>query len=288
MIPTLDRLYVPQFTPVTLGLEIHVNGVLSDPDGNVVTVTMKRESDNVTIFTRAATRAEVGKYEVTLSSAEAQTPGNFALNWQYDVATQDRFEETYILIGQAEPAYDDLPENMRAVVDQTWFRFEDLFDSPTGGPNLQTYFQTHFSRGSVAKLLRLAMGRLNTAAQPHQTYTLDGDGGASFPVDKWGPLLEQALYVEVLKHLVRSYVEQPDLIGGNVTRLSRRDYMDRWRMVLQDEMDLLKQQLDVFKISSMNLGRPAVLVSGGVYGRWGPTRYPGAMAARPAYWARYY
>lgn len=288
MVATLDRLYVPQFTPATLGLEIHVNGVLADPDGNAVTVTMKRESDNVTILNRAATRADVGKYQITLTSAEAQTVGNYMLNWAFVVGGQNRFEETYILIGQAEPAYDNLPENMRAVVDQTWFRFEDLFDSPTGGPNLQTYFQTHFSRGSIAKLLRIAMGRLNTAAQPHQTYTLDGDGGASFPVDKWGPLLEQALYVETIKHLVRSYVEQPDFMGGSVTRLSRRDYMDRWKIVLDDEKEQLKQQLDVFKISAMNLGRPAVLVSGGVYGRWGPTRYPGAMAARPAYWTRAY
>lgn len=288
MVATLDRLYVPQFTPATLGLEIHVNGVLADPDGNTVTVTMKRESDNVTILNRAATRADVGKYQITLTPAETQTVGNYALNWQFAVAAQSRFEETYILIGQAEPAYDNLPDNMRAVVDQTWFRFEDLFDSPTGGPNLQTYFQTHFSRGSIAKLLRIAMGRLNTAAQPHQTYTLDGDGGASFPVDKWGPLLEQALYVETIKHLVRSYVEQPDFMGGSVTRLSRRDYMDRWKIVLDDELEQLKQQLDVFKISAMNLGRPAVLVSGGVYGRYGPTRYPGAMAARPAYWTRAY
>lgn len=287
MLETTDRKYVSQFSPEILGLKVHVQGVLADPDGNAVTVTMTRESDAVVVFQRAATRAAVGAYEVTLSAAEAQTPGNHTLRWSFLIGGQSQFEDTYIEIGRAEPAYDNLAENMRLVVDGAWMRFEDLFDSPFGGPNLQTYFQTKFDRGSVAKLLRVAVGRLNTAAQPHQSYTLDGDGGAAFPTAQWGALLEQALYVEVIKHLRRSYVEQPSLEGSTVTRLNRRDYMDRWGMILVDEEALLKEQMDTFKIASMGLGRPHVMVSGGVFGRWGPTRYANT-AARPNTWYRYF
>jgi hypothetical protein len=54
-----------------------------------------------------------------------------------------------------------------------------------------------------------------------------------------------------------------------------------------DEEELVKQQLQHFKIASMGLGRPAVLISGGVYGRFGPTRMAGSIAARPRYWTRF-
>jgi hypothetical protein len=175
---------------------------------------------------------------------------------------------------------------MKSIVDDTWIKFADLFDSPEGGPNLQTYYQTHFSRNRIAQLLKTAVGLLNTTAQPFQSYSIDVPG--QFPIQQWGPLLGQALYVEVLKHLIRSYVEQPAFVGGSVTRLDRRDYMDRWQSVLDEERKQLKSQLDIFKISNMGLGKPKVLVSGGVYGRYGPTRFAGSVAARPRYWSRFY
>jgi hypothetical protein len=55
-----------------------------------------------------------------------------------------------------------------------------------------------------------------------------------------------------------------------------------------EEEEAAKAQLQVFKIASMGLGRPAILISGGVYGRYGPTRMAGSVAARPRYWTRFY
>ena len=151
-----------------------------------------------------------------------------------------------------------------------------------------TYFQNNFGRDRISNpLLRIAVGRLNTMAQPMMTYTIEANQ-KPFPLDQWGPLLETTLYVETLKHLVRSYVEQPQFIGGQVTRLDRRDYMDRWASIQRDEEAMLERQLDVFKITHIGLGRPRVLASGGVYGRYGPTRITGSVAARPRYWARWY
>jgi len=283
----MEPRYVSQYSPEILGLEIHIQGVPGDPDGSVVTVSMVNDATSAEVFERPATRVEDGRYEITLTSAESSTVGSFTLTWSYSVAGTPQTYVTLIQIGAAHPAYDRLAEPMKDIVESVWMRFADLFDSPYGGPNLQTYFQSHFTRGRIAQLLRTAVGVLNTRAQPFQTYTIDGDGGASFPVAQWGPLLDQALYVEVIKHLVRSYVEQPDFRGGNVARLDRRDYMDRWRGVLEGETEQLNSQLEVFKIANMGLGKPKVLVSGGVYGRFGPTRYPG-MAARPRYFYSFY
>lgn len=284
-----NRAYLSRYGREIIGLKIYVAGVLTDPDSQQVDVGFFNEAvPPVTIFQRMATRLDVGDYQVTLSGPDLQTVGNYTLVWQYAVAAvQDRYEQ-YFAIGDVTPPYDNLPTEMKDIVDSVWIRFADCFDSPHGGPNLQTYFQSHYDRGRLAQLLRIAVGRLNTSAQPYMTYTADGIGGAEFPFAMWGALLEMTLYVEALKHLVRSYTEQPNVItGGSITRLDRRDYMDRWRQMLQSEEALLLKEFEVFKIRHMGLGRPRVLVSGGVFGRYGPTRV-GYMAARPRYYGRFY
>jgi hypothetical protein len=285
-----DRQYISQNATDIIGLAISVAGVPGDADGNIVQVTMLAENTNSQVFQRAADHPGVGLYETQLLPAESAVSGPVTFVWEYALNALDQEYRTYAYIGESAPAYDALNPVMKDIVDAVWIRFADLFDSPDGGSNLATYFQSNWGRGRVAQLLRVAVGLLNTTAQPHQTYTLeDGQGGGLFPVAMWGSLLESALYVECLKHLRRSFVEQPAVIGaGGITRLDRRDYMQRWGEVLADEQYTLKSQLDVFKISNMNLGRPKVLVSGGVFGRFGPTRVAGSMAARPRYWTRFY
>lgn len=282
-----ERQYVSQYATDTLGLAIVKAGSPADVDADV-TITLLREADGVQVFQRPANHMALGMYETQLSSAETATPGLYTVVWTYTMDGLAQEYRTYVEVGSANPSYDVLTPEMKDIVDTTWIRFADLFDSPGGGPNLMTYFQTNYSRGRMAELLRVAVGTLNTVAQPYQTYTIDGVGHAAFPVAKWGALLEKSLYIETVKHLIRSYVEQPMFVGGSVTRLDRRDYMDRWRTVLADEEPTFRQQLEVFKIANMGMGKPAVLVSGGVYGRYGPTRIAGSVAARPRMWTRWY
>lgn len=542
-----DRQYISQFAQDFLGYAITSSGTLVDPDGDVVVVTVTNSDTGAQVFSRNALRAALGQYQVNLSSAETATPGNFTATANYTVGGVAETYQGLIQVGKAAPPYDVLSPDMKSVVESVWARFADLFDSPLGGPNLETYFQTKFDRGRIAQMLRLAVGRLNTVSQPFQTYTIDGDGGGAFPVAQWGALLERACYCvdpstpvlrddlqwvpagemktgdkvvafdeeivggkfrtatvlatkeqvsprlrvstslgdvlvtpehrfvvrrrqgngngrpiyrrawcearklrpeideivsigepwstsstyeagylsglmdgegcltfsdrsqgtgammsriffaqkpgvvmdkakeiaksmgfemaesastnvkvlnvrggfteqlrflgtlrplrlmahpqfnrlwegramrqiklpsahvlgvqptldgpvsviqtstgtlltagllshncEVLKHLRRSYVEQPQFMGGQVTRLDRRDYLQRWGEILEDEEEDLKGQLDSFKIANMGLGKPTVLVSGGVYGRWAPTRLVGSAAARGIWFNRGY
>lgn len=283
-----DRQYVSQYAVDVVGLKILQNQIPIDADGGV-TLTMVSETTGNEVFSRVAVHNATGDYSSTFNSVETATPGPYTLMWTYLLAGQSEYYESGIEVGPAAPSYDGLVPDMKDIVERVMIRIADTIDSPGGGPNLTTYVQSKFGRGRVAELMRIALGRLNTIAQPYSTFTVDGDGGATFPYAQWGPLLEAMTWIETLKHLIRSYTEQPDFRGsGNVSRLDRRDYVQRWRDVLMEEEKAAKSQLDVFKISQMGLGRPAVLISGGVYGRFGPTRMAGSVAARPRYWTRFY
>jgi hypothetical protein len=281
-----DRTFVSQYANDTVGIVIHIGGVPADPDNQIVTATMIAEATSTTVFVEPAIRTDVGVYEIIFTSAQTQNPGDYTIRWSFSIGATPEGTATFVEIGPSSPAYDALDPGMKALVENVWLRFKDCFDSPCGGLNLGTYFQSNWSRGRMAQLLGFAVGILNTTAQPHQSYTIGGPG--EFPLAQWGPLLEQSLLVEALKHLTRSYTEDPIAEGVTTARMNRRDYVNRWRDILVEERAQLKEQLDVFKVVSMNLGSGGrVLVSGGVFGNFGSPRYLGG-AGRPRFAYRWF
>jgi hypothetical protein len=287
-----ERTYVSQYSMPPLTFQIFIGGQLADPDSSNVTGTLYLQNPDGTssqVNTYTATWEDTGVYTITPSSADTQTPAQAELTWAYSIGGQPQSYASYLVIGPANPYYDQLPQPVKDFLEQqVWVRFADLFDSPDGGPNLQTYFQAHWSRGRMAQLMQIALSKINSIGQPWSLYSLDGVTGPAFPLSLWGGLLASYTYIEAVKQLIRGYTEQPDFRGAGVARLDRRDYTDRWRAVLRDEEAELKSQLDTFKIRHMGLGNPKVLVSGGVYGHYAPTRIAGSVAARPRMWARFY
>lgn len=282
-----ERVYVSQFTTAVFGVTVRKAGEPADADGNVVVRLIEEASGN-TIATLTATHVQTGDYQITLISSHTAQTGLYTLRWEYAIdGTPEEFE-SYIEVGPSNPAYDDLDEDFKDLVDTVWLKFADSYDSPGGGPHAQVHLQSHFSRGRFAQLLRTAVGRLGVIQPPKTVYTLSADEGKKFPLATWGWVLEQALFVEVLKHLIRTYTEQPEVVGVNVARTDRRDYVRRWETVLTMEQRELDSALDLFKVQHMGLGSASIMVSGGVYGRYAPTRVAHSAAARPRYYARFY
>lgn len=276
----VDRGYVSQYSSEDMGITIMVASTPTDADG-VVDVTIINTDTQAALLVRAATRVGVGDYQITLTPDDTAVLGNYQAMWEYTLGGDQKLFNAYFAIGGAEPAYDRLSDGLKSIVDSVWIRFADQFDSPNGGPNLQTWAPANFNRGRIAQLLKIAVGRVNTMAQPVTTYTVDAT--KPFPVEMWGPVLEQVLLIETIKHLRRSYLEQPDYEGSPISRLDRKRYYDLYTEMLHDEEANFQPQLDILKISAMGLARPSILVSGGAFGRYSSINRP-YMAARPRMW----
>lgn len=240
-------------------------GVVVNSDGDTATAQLVTYATSTVVFTRTCSKVATGVYRVTMSSVETATAGLYKLSFVYTLGGVPQVYSVDVEIPDATaPVYEALSDGMKNVVASVWMRFEDLFDSDIGGPHLRMYAQAKFGRERVAQLMRVAIERLNTVAQPHQSFDLYAP--SEFPYSQWGGLLAHATYIEVIKHLMRSYVEQPSAENVSSARLDRRDYLQRWEQVLQLETADLKAELDIFKMSAMSLSSPAIQVAGGVYG----------------------
>jgi hypothetical protein len=260
-----DFLFVGRFSIYNLDFTV------IDGSNNVVNAdapplgSFRNYATDAETFVRAfAVTGDVGKYRLVLSSLETEAQGLYYVYITYNLGGIPQSYRVDIEIpSSTASAYEALTDDPKGIIELTWLRFEDMFDSEIGGPNLKEYAQSNFGRERLAQLLALAMGRLNTTTQPHQTFSLAmGD----FPYAEFGGLLELCLYVETIKHLIRSYVEQPSVQGNSTVRLDRRDYYTRWMEILRLEQEDLQHGIDIFKMSYLGLGRAAVLVGGGIYG----------------------
>lgn len=275
----IDRKYLSRYSQPALGIRVFKAGALADAD-DLPVASFVREGSVDEEWSRETTKDGPGLYSVTLSSVETATPMRGTLRFDYSIDGVPQVYGLDVEVGPSAPAYDALPGPWQDLIESVMDKFDDLYDSPMGGPHLQVYVQTHFGRNRVAQLLGSALQDLNTASSPHQTYEL---GGTDFPFVEWGNLLSDALYIEVLKHLIRSYVEQPELVlGVAASRTDRRDYMDRWTAVLNLELDDFRSNISKYRQAHLGLGNISVLVAGGAYGNWGPSINPGGVGAAAA------
>jgi len=166
-------------------------------------------------------------------------------------------------------------------INRAWLKLEDCFDSSLGGPWLRDMTLNFFDRNKMEKLLPDAVYRINYAFYPVTNFSED-----TFPYEADGPLISQSLLVETIYHLMRSYTEQPNPEGNPITWFNRRDYAQRWKIILDQEEKKLLAWLDPWKAQQMGFGSGSMLIGG-----YASTalRAPRALRTRlPRYYAGMY
>ena len=209
-------------------------------------------------------RQGLGIYTLTLTPEHTRERGNVTARWTY---TADGIESGYIdhlRVTEYMPTYHSLRDWEQGTVDTVMFMLGDLFDSTDGGPHLHETYQSRFGPERLAQLLSVSVTRMNTMGHPLTNFG-SGPGTKELPQNLRG-LMVIGLYIETLKHLVRSYVEQPEFRNQQVNYTDRRDYFQRWQTVLADETRDYTKSVALAKRSLLGLGRGSLLVSGGIYG----------------------
>jgi hypothetical protein len=244
----------------TVALQLYrvVDFTNSDTDG-VLTL----EGDEGTIA-----QDSTGEYTFIIPAELANELTLLRCVWTYQVDSVDYEYVDYFEVVERMSVYDTFTEDEKSVVQQTIWRFGDLFDNTVGGaPSFVEEFQTQYGYNRIAQSAVIATQKINAAKQPltHYRVGLGYGEGSHFPTE-WYGLLSHATYLEVLRHFCRTYVEQPNLVGTNVGYADRRDYLNRWQGILSEEKPVYDDMLRQFKRKHMRLGAGSLIIAGGIYG----------------------
>lgn len=141
-------------------------------------------------------------------------------------------------------------------IDLTWRKLEDCFDSEIGGPWLRDMTLARFDKSKIHTLMPDAFLDINVQ-QPLTSFD-----ESNFPLDdSGGALLSQAMLVVTVRHLMRSYAEQPDTNNSPVAFLDRRRYQETWGKVLEIEEVQYRRVLALWKRQFFGLGSTKGLMS---------------------------
>lgn len=239
-----------------------VNFIIQAPDGTKSSAPGTIDPDGAGFIRYDTTALALGEY-VALAQ--------FALNSGEKRST--RMDFTVI-----DPFADVVPTRDEIIAAEAWNFLEDCFDSEEGGPWLRDMTLSYFDKAKIEKFIPYAMLEVNNAPPTTTldtgmfvTIKYDGDGVtpiAAEPTDSI-PVVVIGTVIQVIRHLMRSYVEQPAPMGSEVAYEDRRDYLQRWQMILQDLQEEWWRMLLLWKRQYYNFGRSALSIhskAGRLYG----------------------
>lgn len=240
----------------TLALKVYFNPL----DG---TATTELGAQIVDVGTDDIAHDDLGKYSYNIGPQHTGQKGLLTAEWTYAVNDVTFTFMDYMEILDAMPMWDSLRDDTRFIVEQMSWHFGDLFDSTVGGPWLKENFQTHFNYERMAFLLGQAVMKFNVLAFPVTNYGVTADSPA-IP-DNYNSLMVWGGKLEVIRHLMLSYTEQPDFRNMQTTYTDRRDYMQRWKDILEEEKPEYERAVKLAKRDLLSLSRGSLLVGGGIY-----------------------
>lgn len=174
-----------------------------------------------------------------------------------------------------------VPTREQVIAADVWNLLEDCFDSELGGPWLRDMTLSVFDKSKIEQFIPYALIEVNNTPP---TTILDlgtfvriifGPDGVT-PIDTESedaiPVIALGTLIQVIRHLMRSYVEQPAPMGSEVAYEDRRDYLQRWQLILQDLEAEWMRMVTLWKRQFYHFGKSALSIhskAGRLYGSQG-------------------
>lgn len=150
--------------------------------------------------------------------------------------------------------------------DRVWDKMENLWDSADGGPWMRDMTLNVFSPETISNFIEEALFDINVY-NPPTDFWIDMFATPIFVQGQPGrqntnlTILVQGTWIAVIRHLMRSYTEQPLPQGGQVTYEDRRDYLQRWGTIYQIEFQHYDHLVKMWKRQFLGLHQSKMLVS---------------------------
>lgn len=141
-------------------------------------------------------------------------------------------------------------------VKMCWTFLEDCFDSEWGGPWLRDMTLAVFDQTKVRALIPQVLLDINNqmpfTSYNETSFPFTGDGEALFA---------EGLLVASLRHLMRAYTEQPDVVSSPVAFMDRKRYQQAWKAQYDVEMEQWKKWLNRWKLQQYDLSHSSLLLA---------------------------
>jgi hypothetical protein len=221
-----------------------------------VLFTIKKPSEeSPTIVNDPGTVVGDGHAQYLVDSAQIDEAGEYLATAQFVLSNGEK-RSVIVDFDAVDPFQTEGIGALDPWIDFTWRKLEDCFDSEIGGPWLRDMTLARFDKSKMRTLMPEALLDINIQ-QPITDFTED-----SFPTDdNSGALFSQSLFVSTVRHLIRSYAEQPDTNNSPVAFLDRRRYQDTWSKVLEIEEAQYRRVLALWKRQYFGFGKSKLLVA---------------------------
>lgn len=150
------------------------------------------------------------------------------------------------------------------VANDAWEKFEDCFDGEEEGPWLRDMTLNVFNKKKMENFIDDALTDINyqnpTTSLGVENFVHKGEKEGEFVFTDIS-ILTTGVMLQIIRHLIRSYVEQPNPVGAQIAWQDRRDYLQRWKEVYAVEREQYLRILALYKRQYLGLGTLKSIVS---------------------------
>lgn len=244
------------------------------------TFTIQRPQDPaltyVTVSGSAVTIAD-GVASCTVPANEQDTPGQYLATCTFVYGPTTHTEKTRVVTCDYDvfdPFERSGAQPYDPMVDMAWNRLADLFDSEEGGPWLRDMTKGRFDKTRMREFINDVFFDINnqmplTSLDPN---TVD------YTQWEMSAVVAQGILVHSIRHLMRSYAEQPVVSNSPVGFFDRQTYLDRWTAIYNIENERYeKEMIPKWKSRYFNQGTKSLVSAKSGRGLTGSLRSRGVF-----------